>query len=121
MAARQDPLHPDDAAPRRHGLRHIARLDRLSWPNEYFNTGMFADRLKYNAGRNCLRRLQRHRSTKTIRGGLFSFKITDFDLEELELEAGVLMGREVLLLSQPPEFRGPAGPALRGGGKPHHP
>lgn len=70
--------------------RRIARLDRLSCPDEYFNTDVFADTLKYNPGRDVYEVFDVIAQKNRTRDGLFGLEISYFDLEELELEAKLL-------------------------------
>lgn len=70
--------------------RRIARLDRLSCPDEYFNTDVFADTLKYNPGRDVYEVFDVIARKNSTQSGLFGFEISYFDLEELELEARLL-------------------------------
>jgi trehalose 2-sulfotransferase len=70
--------------------RRIARLDVLSCPDEYFNTEVFGDTLKYNRGRDVYEVFDVIARKNRTQKGLFGFEISYFDLEELELEAQLL-------------------------------
>jgi trehalose 2-sulfotransferase len=70
--------------------RRIARLDRLSCPDEYFNTDVFADTLRYNPGRDVYEVFDIIARKNRTQDGLFGLEISYFNLEELELEAKLL-------------------------------
>jgi LPS sulfotransferase NodH len=70
--------------------RRVARLDVLSCPDEYFNTEVFGDTLKYNPGRDVYEVFDIIAEKNRTQDGIFGFEISYFDLEELELEAKLL-------------------------------